>query len=79
MAVDMTPPPAVIEFAKENGYDNAKYLGEWNAFIVFEPIFNDKEEHYIGYPLSILVKDNNIRFTTEKECFEVLDAFSNED
>jgi len=79
MSIAMTTPQAVVEFAKENGYDNAKYLGEWNTYTVFEPIFNDKEDHFIGYPLSILVKDNNIRFTTEKECFDVLEAFPNED
>lgn len=79
MTIDMTPPPAVVEFAKENGYDNAKYLGEWDTFTVYEPIFDDDKDHYIGYPLSILVKDNKIRFTTEKECFDVLEAFPDED
>lgn len=74
--IDMTPPPAVVEFAKDNGYDNAKYLGEWQNYKVFEPTFNDSEENFVGYPLSILVKDKEIRFTTEEECFKVLDKFS---
>lgn len=79
MTVDMTPPPAIVEFAKDNGYDNAKYLGIWKDYKVFEPTFNDSKEYYTGYPLSILLKDDKIRFTTEKECFEILDAFPDED
>lgn len=79
MTMDMTPPPAVVEFAKENGYDNAKYIGDWKSFKVFEPTFNDNEDHFIGYPLSILVKDKEIRFTTDKECFEVLKLYPDED
>lgn len=79
MSIDVTPPPAVVKFAKENGYDNAKYIGKWQDFKVYEPTFNNKEVHYVGYPLSILEKNNKIRFTTEKECFDVLDSLPQED
>ena len=76
MTVDLATPPEITEFAKDNGYDNAEYLGIWQDYKVFEPTFNDNNEHYIGYPLSILLKDGEIRFTTEKETFEVLDFFA---
>lgn len=79
MTIDLPTPPAIVEFAKDNGYDNAHYLGEWHSYKVYEPTFSNKEMHYTGYPLSILEKGKEIRFTTEKECFEVLDAFPDED
>lgn len=76
----MKTPETVLHFAKSNGYDNAKYLGEWNGYTVYEPTFKDNEEdHIVGYPLSILVKDDKITFTTEEECFEVLSYFDNEE
>lgn len=63
----------IVEFAKNNGYDDVNYLGKWNSYEVYEPTFDNDKTNYVGYPLSILVKDNTIRFTTEKECFEILD------
>lgn len=79
MPIDFPTPPEIIEFAKNNGYDNAHFLGEWHSYNVYEPTFNDDKEHFVGYPLSILEKGKEIRFTTEKECFEVLDLYPNED
>ena len=75
----MTSPKEIKDFAKSNGYDNAKYLGEWQGYKVYEPTFNDDKTHYVGYPLSILQKDDKIRFTTEQECFAVLDFFPDND
>lgn len=75
MTADLATPSEITEFARNNGYDNARFLGEWHTYKVYEPVFNDKNRHYVGYPLSILKKNQKIRFTTEKECFEVLNAF----
>ena len=32
------------KMAQESIYDDAQYVGRWNDFEVYEPIFNDDEE-----------------------------------
>ena len=34
--------------AKDSVYDRTEYVGEWNGFDVFDPVFDDDEPHYIG-------------------------------
>ena len=36
------------KMAQKSIYDDAQYVGRWNDFEVYEPIFNDDEEHFIG-------------------------------
>ena len=47
--------------AQESIYDDAQYVGRWNDFEVYEPIFNDDEEHIIGLPQYILAKGDTLR------------------
>jgi len=63
----------VIAFAKGQGYESAKYLYKWHDFDVYEPIFKANQTSFIGVPLVILVKDDNIRMSTVDEAFEQLD------
>ena len=63
----------IISFAKKNGYDDVIYLGPWNGYDAYEPIFNDSDTHYIGVPLIILVNGNTIRMSTVEEALEHLD------
>ena len=71
----------IIEFAISKGYDYALYVGDWNDYMVYEPIYWDDEIHFIGMPHSILYNDdtNEIRLTSDEECFEVLDAIDNDE
>ena len=43
----------------------------WNGFKVYEPIY--EKNAFIGYPLVILVKDNNARISTPDESLDYLD------
>ena len=70
----------IQNFAKENGYIKAIYKGEWKEYEVYEPIYSESEEvSYIGYPLMILVKDDQIRLTTPDESLELLNIFEKEE
>jgi len=64
----------VDKFAKENGYNGAKYVGKWKEYKVYEPYMNEKKVSYIGLPLVILVNNKNeIRMSTSDEAMATLD------
>ena len=63
----------IKQLAKEYGYDNAVEVGNWHGYSVYDPTFNDGEIHYVGLPLKILVKDNEIRMSTYDEAMAMLD------
>lgn len=69
----------VIKFAKENGFDKAEYLGEWNGFLVYEPLMKEEGVFYIGLPLKILQKGKTIRMSTADEAMMLNDIFIPED
>lgn len=60
------------KMAQESIYDDAQYVGRWNDFEVYEPIFNDDEEHFIGPPQYILAKGDTLRWTNDTEGLDVL-------
>jgi hypothetical protein len=53
------------KIAKASIYDDARYLGMWNGYEVYEPIFNDDEVHYTGFSQFILAKNNALRWTKD--------------
>lgn len=53
--------------AKSSIYDDAVYLGEWNNYRVYEPIFNDDVERCIGFPSFILAKPGEVRWNFDWE------------
>lgn len=58
----------IKNFAKYHGYEDAKYIGKWREYKVYEPIFSKGEISYIGLPLVILVnKKGEIRMSTDEE------------
>lgn len=63
------------ELAKKHGFHDAKYIGVWNNYKVYEAIFTDGEVHYIGYPQYILCKDNETRWCKDyEESMEIMTA-----
>ena len=58
--------------AQESIYDDARYVGQWDNFEVYEPIFIDDEEHFIGLPQYILAKGDTLRWTNDTEGLDVL-------
>lgn len=67
-------PLSVYKIIKGAGYDNAKFIGLWNGFEVYQPIYSNSEIHYIGYPHRILLKENTIRWTSNREAIEILNT-----
>lgn len=66
----------IIEFAKKNGYDGALPLGKWREYDAYEPIFKGtsaKKPAFVGPPLIILVKGDEIRMSTEEEAYQQID------
>ena len=63
-----------LKLAQASIFDYVLPAGEWNDYLVYYPIFWDDDVHYIGKPHSILIDDKEARWTTDEECFEVLDA-----
>lgn len=58
--------------AQESIYDDAQYVGRWNGFEVYEPIFNDDEVRFTGLPQYILAKGGTLRWTHDTEGLDVL-------
>ena len=64
----------VLKYAKTRGYDKVTKCDKtWDGYSIYEPGFNRKGSPKIGYPLVILVKDDEIRISTEDESLEILD------
>jgi len=63
----------VIAFARNEGYNSAVYVCKWRGYDVYKPTFNNGLINIVGIPVKILVRDNEIRMSTEKETFEYLD------
>jgi hypothetical protein len=62
--------------AQASIYDDARYLGMWNGYEVYEPIFNDDEVHYTGFPQFILAKNNALRWTKDHtESIAIMNKF----
>lgn len=57
----------IIKFAQTSIYDTADHIGEWKGYAVYEPGWNDDEEHCIGFPTFILVKGESIRWSEDWE------------
>ncbi|CAL7909873.1 hypothetical protein [Fusobacterium necrophorum] len=60
----------IVEFAKNQGYDNVKFLKQWNGYSCYEPYFSDGIS-FTGLPLVILVKEDEIRMSTPEESMEI--------
>lgn len=67
------------KLAKSSIYDDAKYLGEWKGYAVYEPTFSDDEPRYIGFPQFILVKGDSIRWSKDdKESTAIMEKYYND-
>lgn len=66
----------VIQFAKDNGYDNAKYRGVWEGYKVYEPFYNDEGSPCIGLPYFILTNKTEMRMCEPEECFKILSTIN---
>ena len=62
------------EFAREIGYDDARYCGAWEHYDVYEPITKSNEPANIGKPEFILECDGLIRMTMGDEAFRYIDS-----
>ena len=63
-----------IDFAEGEGYDGAKKMPyKYKGMEVYEPYFNGKGPHIVGFPLVILAKGDDARMSTQDESLEVLD------
>lgn len=66
--------------ARKSIYDDARYLGEWRGFEVFEPTFADNQPRFIGFPQFILTKGNTMRWTADDtESRAIMRELSSED
>lgn len=67
----MPVPEDVLSFAVKQGYNGAAYLKKWKGYLAYEPIFKNSEAAFVGLPLVILKKGNEIRMSTARECMEI--------
>lgn len=61
------------ELIKQLHGDGFKMGKDWNGYKVFVPVY--KKETYVGYPLVVLAKGDEVRVSTIDESLEYL-AFS---
>ena len=68
----------INDFAVEMGYQDVKYVGEWNGYKVYRPIVlkNQTKPLCIGHPFKILVNDKEVRFSNIKESYDILEYFN---
>jgi hypothetical protein len=58
----MDVPQIITEIVKRNGFDYAKYLGEYRGERVFQPCF-DSDEAYFGRPRYLYMKGDKVRWS----------------
>ena len=63
----------ILKFAEENGYTGAVYLNEWRGYSCYEPTIGDDGVAFIGLPLIIMVKGDEIRMSTPDEAMKHID------
>lgn len=61
----------IVNFAKENKYEDVEYVGKWKDCNVYVAIQSYKEISYIGIPKYIIVKDKEIMFATGQENIDI--------
>ena len=63
----------ILKFAKKQGYDEISYLGKWKEYEVYEPMFDYDDTSFVGLPLIILVKGDEIRMSTPEESLQQIE------
>lgn len=58
----MEVPQIITDIVKRNGFDYAKYLGEYKGEHIIQPCF-DMENAFYGRPRYLHVKGDNIRWS----------------
>lgn len=66
---NVKPPRKVLQFVKENGFDSASFVTQWEEYQVYEAVFNndEKEVPMIGFPQFVLYQNGKTRFTAFEE------------
>lgn len=57
----------IMAMAKSYGFDNYEKVGEWEGYTIYSPYNNDGEIRYIGQPVFILSKGNEVRTAMDDE------------
>ena len=58
------------------GADSCKRGKNWNGYEVYIPVYVNGG-YVVGLPLVVLVKDGDVRISTEEEAYEYLDHENN--
>ena len=74
-----------VGFAKANGFEGARFLGNWNGYRCYNAIYRETEykmsddresvtveEDDVGYPQYILEKNGKFRFADYDEAMTIL-------
>lgn len=64
-----------IEFAKNNGYAGAEYIGVYNGSKIYRPLLSNSGGHVgkIGYPIVIIEENGVPRLSSNKESIDILE------
>lgn len=67
----------IKKFAIQQGFEDAKEIGKYKNFTVYQPLFNDGKPRMIGYPQYIFVDGEEIKLHVDVG-FEVSQVFFSE-
>lgn len=62
-------------FVIKHGFQDAKEIGKYKEFTVYQPFFTDGKKHIVGYPQYILVNGKEIKLHVDMK-FEIAKAFN---
>lgn len=61
---------------KQNGFDYAKYIGEYKGCKIYQPSFVSEKTQYFGRPCFLHVSKNKVRRSKNyREAFRVIEHF----
>ena len=62
-------------FAQRSGWDYAEKIGEWNGYSIYVGRRYSNTRFLSGPLRFILVKGRELRYSSEDECYEIVDYF----
>lgn len=62
-----------LDFAlSTKNYENVIYKGRWHGYEIYTAVCSADVGKLVGLPAYILVKDNDVRWATTKETYQIL-------
>ncbi len=72
-------PQEVQNLLSQVSLPSAEYVGQWNGYAVYHPVYGERQPSISGLPSYILLKSGVARWTEDGEGFQILEQLLQEE